>query len=303
MGREEGAMERPRMAPGPDERAWVIRFPGPAVRHGEVRWGVDGKAAATFPDRLFHWESFAPPPQDNATPYTLQWFLAIEHQRYTRQARWLPALLNFTRHAGETLLGLGHSLGTDWLQYARHGARVIASTPVQAELALIRRNFELRHLPGRFLHADPAALPLADTSVDVAVVTNLLHELADPDRVVAEVFRVLKPGGKVVALVPAKYDVHFWKGWWRRTPPPVPTAPWRTPAAPADGPRTYSARRLQRLFHPFADHRIHKRHVRRRDFPWLCRVIPRPWLERWFGRFLLLQAFKPVHVTTLRAAA
>ena len=37
-------------------------------------------------------------------------------------ARWIPKLLEFAKHSGEKLLGVGHGLGTDWVQYAQNGA-------------------------------------------------------------------------------------------------------------------------------------------------------------------------------------
>src|SRR5262249_47481325 len=127
-----------------------------------------------------------------------------------RQGRWIPRLLEFAKHSGETLLGLGNGLGTDWLQYARHGAAVVVCNPSSDQLGLIRRNFELRGLSGRFLQAPPTSLPLESASVDVACLINLLNEVEDPAAVVQEVYRVLKPGGKALALTAARYDVDYW---------------------------------------------------------------------------------------------
>src|SRR5262249_46470476 len=79
-----------------------------------------------------------PPTDAGPEPYTLQWFLDIEHQRHGREGRWLPRLLEFAKHRGDTLLGLGDGLGTDWLQYARHGASVIVCSRTAAQLALVR---------------------------------------------------------------------------------------------------------------------------------------------------------------------
>src|SRR5262245_10454877 len=128
---------------------------------------------AEFAERLYACEALdlpAPSPRrdEGPEPYTLQWFLNIENQRHSRQGRWIPKLLEFAKHAGETLLGLGHGLGTDWLQYARHGASVVVCSPSSAQLSLIRQNFELRGLAGRFLHALPTCLPLESASIDVA---------------------------------------------------------------------------------------------------------------------------------------
>src|SRR5207244_5800897 len=139
--------------------------------------------AADFANRLYASEALVPRRvQDDAGPesYSLQWYLEIEAQRHGRHGRWLPRLLEFTKHAGETLLGLGHGLGTDWLQYARHGAAVVVCSPSGAQLALVRRHFELRGLPGRFLHAAPAALPLESGSMHVACLGGLLGAVPAP---------------------------------------------------------------------------------------------------------------------------
>ncbi|GIW81027.1 MAG: hypothetical protein KatS3mg105_2834 [Gemmatales bacterium] len=245
---------------------------------------------SAFADRLYADESFDPtieslPPDEGAEPYSLQWFLNIENQRHGRQGRWIPRLMEFSKHAGEQLLGLGNGLGTDWLQYARNGAFMTVCSPSAEQLALIRRNFELRGLGGRFLHADPAHLPLESASIDVACISSLLHEVADPVPVIYEVYRVLKPGGKVLAVTPAKYDVDFWTRivfpWKRQRQQPLPHA-------------RFSARRLKRLFGCFVEHRVHKRQLRRKELPRLWRILPTSVLERLIGRVLVLKAFKPL---------
>jgi ubiquinone/menaquinone biosynthesis C-methylase UbiE len=249
--------------------------------------------SGTYADRLFEAETLSripgSPQFPGATePYSLQWFLEIEHQRHGRQGRWIPRLLEFARHSGETLLGLGNGLGTDWIQYARHGAHVVVCTPAAEQLTLVRRNFELRGLAGRFLSAQPASLPLETSSIDVVSVSGLLDEVADAHAVVNEVYRVLKPGGKVLVVTPARYDVEYWS---RRL------VPWRRwlGAQPAPAPTgRFSARQLHRLFGRFVEQRVHKRHLRRSEVPHLWRWLPLPLLERMLGRVLVLKAFKPL---------
>jgi ubiquinone/menaquinone biosynthesis C-methylase UbiE len=230
-----------------------------------------------------------PPTDEGAEPYTLQWFLHIENQRHGRQGRWIPRLLEFAKHSGETLLGLGNGLGTDWLQYARHGAAVIVCSPAAEQLALIRRNFELRGLAGRFLHARADSLPLESASIDVVCLTSLVHEVANPRTVVDEIYRVLKPGGKVLAVCPARYDVDYWRSR---------CFPWRwfgsSRVGDAREPARLSRGELRRLFGRFVEHRIHKRHLRRAEMPHFCRVIPLSVLERLMGHILVLKAFKPL---------
>lgn len=244
-------------------------------------------------DELYACEAFAPISKvrqrdDAAEPYSLQWFLDIEAQRHSREGRWIPRLLEFAKHSGETLLGLGSGLGTDWLQYARHGSSVVVCSPASEQLALIRRNFELRGLTGRFLHAQPTCLPLENGAIDVVCLGSLLDPVVEPQDLVEEIYRVLKPGGKVLALASARYDVDFWS---------QVCSPWQwwspTRRAEGEGPR-FKRRELKRLFGRFVEHRIHKRHLRRSHVPHLWRWLPRSFLERTMGRVLVLKAFKPL---------
>jgi SAM-dependent methyltransferase len=264
----------------------------PLLPNGRVPGGAPG--AVEFAQRLYAHEAFGPAvagsrAEDAGEPYSLQWFLNIENQRHGRHGRWIPRLLEFAKHSGETLAGIGNGLGTDWLQYARHGASVVVCSPSAEQLALIQRNFELRGLPGRFLHAPPTALPLESSSIDVACVSSLLQECPDAGALVNEVYRVLKPGGKVLAVTPARYDVDFWHRFW------FPWWRWlrRAPGASA-GPTRFSARGLRRLFGRFADHRVYKRHLRRSEVPHVWRWLPQAVLERLMGRVLVLKAFKPL---------
>ena len=209
--------------------------------------------------------------------------------RHNRQGRWIPRLLEFAKHGGETLLGLGNGLGTDLVQYARHGADVIACCPSADHLALIQRNFELRGLRGVHLHANPQAVPLESASIDVVCVSNLLQDILEPQAVIEEIYRVLKPGGKVLAVTPARFDIDFWR---RRF---LPWHRWqRDRTSPTPAAFTFSARALRQLFCQFVESRIYKRHLRRAEVPHLWRWMPHPLLERLFGRLLVIKAFKPL---------
>jgi SAM-dependent methyltransferase len=55
----------------------------------------------------------------------------------------------------------------------------------------------------RLLLADVCALPIADASVDVVLSANLLEHVPDDAGALAEMHRVLKPGGLAAVIVPA----------------------------------------------------------------------------------------------------
>src|SRR5205814_442448 len=108
----------------------------------------------------------------------------------------------------------------------------------------------------------------------------------DPARV-DEVFRVLKSGGKVIGLFPARYDCGYWQDLFL----PLQWLYWRRPSSPATGTRT-TARRLRRTFAAFTRHSVGKRHLRRSELPHPWRVLPLVLLERLIGRVLVFKAFK-----------
>ncbi len=55
------------------------------------------------------------------------------------------------------------------------------------------------------LNADALKLPFANHSIDRVVVSSLLQAVPDPDRMLAECHRVLKPNGFLVLIVPNHY--------------------------------------------------------------------------------------------------
>ncbi len=54
-----------------------------------------------------------------AEPFSLQWFLDAETARHARQGRWMPRLLEFGKHRGERLLGIGGGRGDRLPRLAR----------------------------------------------------------------------------------------------------------------------------------------------------------------------------------------
>ena len=97
-----------------------------------------------------------------------------------------------SRLAGEgPVLDLGCGRGF-WLQrMAAGGCR-----PVGIEPEPDRARLALAHAP--VAAADGARLPLRDGSVGLAWCLHVLHHLDDPERALAEIRRVLRPGGHLL---------------------------------------------------------------------------------------------------------
>lgn len=62
--------------------------------------------------------------------------------------------------------------------------------------------------PGVDVVADVTSTPFADGSVDLVIATGLLEHVEDEDAVMADIFRILKPGGRVHVEVPFLQQYH-----------------------------------------------------------------------------------------------
>jgi len=100
--------------------------------------------------------------------------------------------------AGADLLeiGSGRGGGASWMSRAL-GPR--STTGVDFAASAVELCRHQRHGPGlRFLHGDAQALPFEDSSFDIVVNVESSHCYASMERFVAEVHRVLRPGGDFV---------------------------------------------------------------------------------------------------------
>jgi len=102
--------------------------------------------------------------------------------------------------AGDAVADIGCGPGTAARHAARVGASVVGIDPAPVMLRLAR--FLTRRSPRavRYAEGSAEALPLPDSSVSVVWSIASVHHWADLDAGLHEARRVLKPGGRLVAI-------------------------------------------------------------------------------------------------------
>jgi SAM-dependent methyltransferase len=174
----------------------------------------------------------------NETPLFL-----TEQERYSTYP-WLDEVAEFRKHAGDKVLEIGCGSGADLLQFAKHGAIVtgVDLTAKHVELARTRLgNLAAIH------QADMRHLPFEDESFDYIYSHGVLHHCDEPERVVREMFRVLRPGGRINIHVYAFWSYFTLWNFLKRG------RKWKLYTENSESPvytDLYTGRRLRRLFGP-----------------------------------------------------
>lgn len=91
-------------------------------------------------------------------------------------------------------------------------ARVLAVDASPAMLAVARSNLETLGIVNvELIQGDAGRLPLEDDSVDAAFANMVLHHAEDPAAMLADMARVVRPGGTVAICDEVEHD----HGWMR----------------------------------------------------------------------------------------
>jgi SAM-dependent methyltransferase len=133
---------------------------------------------------------------------------------YLDQVRGLEAVAEWKERSfaalaprpGAVLLDVGCGTGEDVRTLARRvvpGGRAIGVDASEGMVAEARRRAAAEGAEGaEFVRADVRALPLGDGAADGSRAERVLQHLDDPAAAIAEMARIVRPGGRVVAAEP-----------------------------------------------------------------------------------------------------
>jgi ubiquinone/menaquinone biosynthesis C-methylase UbiE len=159
-----------------------------------------------------HWEEETCGTRYGEAGDRLAWFRELSEVRYALEPYVAP-FAGFPSAAGKDVLEIGVGAGADfenWCRYARHATGVdltdaaIALTDERLRLAGVDASrYTLRR-------SDAENLPFPDQSFDVVYSWGVLHHTPDTPAAFREACRVLRPGGRLAAMI---YHVPSWTGW------------------------------------------------------------------------------------------
>jgi SAM-dependent methyltransferase len=194
---------------------------------------------------------------------------------------------------GKIALNIGTGAGTEALLLSVSRAYCIAMD-VTAQAAHAAEHF-IRKVRGEGMgiQADARFIPLRDSSVDVVYSSGVLHHSPDMARSIAEIHRVLMPGGKAYIMLYATWSIIFFQMRLMRS---MGETAWETGNRKNPHTTTYTTGECRRMFAAFRNVTIRKTGASLRQLHLIGRFMPtacdRP-LDRFLGPRLNIVVEKP----------
>lgn len=115
-----------------------------------------------------------------------------------------PEIMQFAQFeaaAGLDILEVGVGMGADFMRWLRAGASATGVDLTKRAVAFTRLRMEAEGYEADLRVADVEALPFEDDRFDVVYSWGVLHHASNVPRAFQEAIRVLKPGGRLKAMV------------------------------------------------------------------------------------------------------
>jgi SAM-dependent methyltransferase len=136
-------------------------------------------------------------------------FSAYDRWRY-RQEGHIPSCLDRIDWRGRDVLEIGLGQGAESEQLIRRGARWSGLDLTAESVERVRARLSVRDLPHEEVRQGSAlSIPWPDNSFDMVFSHGVLHHIPDIRTAQAEIRRVLRPGGTLVAMLYARRSLNY----------------------------------------------------------------------------------------------
>ena len=136
-------------------------------------------------------------------------FDAYDADRYQLESH-IPQCLDDLEVGGQRVLEIGLGQGAESEQLIRRGARWNGIDLTAEAVRRVALRLELHDLPyERIVQASATEIPFPDQSFDLVFSHGVLHHIPDIVAAQAEIARVLRPGGRLVAMLYARKSLNY----------------------------------------------------------------------------------------------
>jgi SAM-dependent methyltransferase len=141
-------------------------------------------------------------------PTSRDFYLDVERQRYALQPHILECQA-WIDWRGKQVLEVGAGVGTDARRLISAGARYTGINVDRGSTEATARALRVFALPGVSLQRDARTLDFSDGVFDVVYSFGVLQHIPEVARAVAEIERVLAPGGELLVMLYNRSSINY----------------------------------------------------------------------------------------------
>lgn len=141
---------------------------------------------------------------------TREYFEEVEKRKYFVEPH-IPAFAEFEKWSGKKVLEIGCGIGTDAVNFARHGAEYTGIELSDVSLEITKKRFDVFGLNGTFFNLDAQdfeALSAVGRDFDLIYSFGVIHHSPNPQKIIDNCLQLLKPDGTLKIMV---YAENSWK--------------------------------------------------------------------------------------------
>jgi len=137
---------------------------------------------------------------------TLDYFLKIKERRYKLEP-FIKQIVQFEKWQDKKVLEVGCGIGIDGMEFAKNGSDYTGVDISEKSLELAKTYFALNEQKVNLLVADAENLPFENNTFDLVYSWGVLHHTPNTQKAIEEIYRVLKPEGKIIVMLYNKYSM------------------------------------------------------------------------------------------------
>jgi SAM-dependent methyltransferase len=191
----------------------VVGFDAPIQRPQDAeehrRWQAANKAWWETAPMRYDWRQ-----ELTEIPGSEGYFKEIDRRFLASARSFLPwceipfdTIIPFNELHDMDVLEIGVGQGTHAQLLASHCRSFTGIDITSAATEMTKKRFQLFNIPGTVLQMDAERMEFPDKSFDYVWSWGVIHHSADTQRVLEEIHRVLRPGGKCTVMV-------YYRSWW-----------------------------------------------------------------------------------------
>jgi len=152
--------------------------------------------------------------------FSEEYWVTYEQKREFRYSLqdYMHGVFGFDWFKGQKVLEVGCGSGIDAVEFAKYGAFVTAIDFSEVAVELTQKLAKEAGQKIAVVEASANRIPYKDNTFDCVYSFGVLHHIPEVEEVLSEIQRVLKPGGKVMAMLYHKdsllyaYSILYLKG-------------------------------------------------------------------------------------------